>query len=120
MKKVVVKVTLIYLALLLTGTAIAAYWIYSNVVEVTVSDYTLSLSYTTNGREVVLNATLKEPNGNPVSDATIYFYNCSDINGSNPHQLGTNTTDSNGIAIFKWLAPKDGTYYFYAAYQVGE
>jgi len=120
MRKTLVKVALIYLALLLAGTAVAAYWIYSNVVEVTVSDYTLNLAYTTNGREVTLTATLKDPNGNPVSGATIYFYNCSDTNRSDPHQLGTSTTDNNGIATFKWLAPKDGTYYFYAAYQVGD
>ena len=120
MKKLVVKIALIYLALLLAGTAIAAYWIYSNVIQVTVSDYTLSLNATINGREVILNATLKDPNGSPVSGVTIYFYNCSDTNRSDPHQLGTSLTDNNGIATFKWLAPKNGTYYFYAAYQVGE
>ena len=120
MKKLVVKIALIYLTLLLAGTVIAAYWIYSNVIQVPVSDYTLSLNATTNGREVILNAMLEDPDGNPVSDATIYFYNCTDINGSNPYQIGTNTTDTSGVAIFKWLAPKNGTYYFYAAYQVGD
>ena len=120
MKKFLVKVALIYLALLLAGSAIAAYWIYSSVIQVTVSDYTLTLNYATDGRLITLNATLKDPNGDPVPNALIYFYNCSDINGSNPYQIGTNTTNANGVAIFKWLAPEDGTYYFYAAYQVGE
>ena len=118
MKKFLVKVALIYLALLLAGTAIAAYWIYSNVVTVTVNDYTLILDVTTDGREVTLTATLKDPSGNPVNGTTIYFYNCTDLNGSNRTQIGTNVTNPNGVAIFKWLAPKNGTYYFQAGCEV--
>ncbi|HDN05541.1 MAG TPA: hypothetical protein ENF90_00925 [Candidatus Bathyarchaeota archaeon] len=107
MRKTLIKVALIYLALLLVGTAIAAYWIYSSVIQVTVSDYTLTLSATTDGRLITLNATLKDPNGDPVNGTIIYFYNCTDINGSGRTQIGTNVTDLNGVAIFKWLAPKN-------------
>jgi hypothetical protein len=98
-----------------------AYWIYSNIIQSNVEDYTLTLTETHTGRSYLFTALLKDPTGNPVNSATIYFYNCTNVQGTISKQLGTNSTTS-GIAILRYTIPDSiaaGTSIWYkAAYSV--
>jgi len=95
----------------------ASYWVWSNVIKVTVG-YTLNLTYTVNNGNVTLIAKLTDLNGNPKNNATIHFYSCADYSGSNRNLLGTSNTNSSGIATYTYVFPSNGTYYFQAGYQV--
>ena len=108
------------LALLAVGVVYAVYRIYSNVVTVTISDYTLNLEVTYNGREVTLIATLLYPNNTAVPGKTIEFWNCSDSNNPSSliHKFGQKTTNSSGIATLTIIVPRNGTYHFVARTQI--
>jgi hypothetical protein len=114
-KRLIALATIAFLAF--TSSAIAAYWIYSNVVTVTVG-YNLVLTYTVNDGSVTLTANLTKLDGSPKPGATIYFYNCTDALGSGRNLLGTGTTGNDGIATYTYTFPANGTYYFQAGYQV--
>jgi hypothetical protein len=108
--------------------AFAAYWIYSNIVPVTYMppQYTLTLNgQQINDTTIELNATLTvlhfgatEPS--PVGCATIHFYQTYE-NGTIIEEIGTATTDENGVATFDWTVPAPTSnatidYYFQAGY----
>jgi len=111
-----------------TTVAFAAYWIYSNIVQVTYTppQYILTLEAKQTGNyTITLNATLKvlyfgltEPS--PVGNATIHFYQIQQ-DGTIIEEIGTATTDNDGVAIFDWTvpAPTSNTtinYYFKAGF----
>lgn len=56
---------------------------------------TLAVPYTPTDKECTIEATLKDESGNPLSNMVIHFYFC----GSS--LIGTNTTDSAGVASLK-------------------
>ena len=114
--------TIIFLVALLTvGVVYAAYWLYSSVVTMTITNYTLDLQVTNDGLEVTFTATLKDPNGQAVSGETVEFWNCTDP--SNPsgtlnYKFGEAVTDDSGVATLTVTVPKEGTYNFVARVQV--
>lgn len=88
---------------------------YSSPISLTVSpSYVVTLTVTptsvTQYQIATLTATL-ELNGVPQSGQAIQFYN-------GDSEIGTNTTDSNGIAILEWNATQIGTLQLEAAYKV--
>jgi len=117
MKKVLVKIALIYVALLLVGTAIAAYWIYSGTVTVHVVDYELTLSPSEQtvfkNQYAVFTATLKYTNGTAISGAEIHL-----LFGNGTDTGVSSTTRSDGTCLLKWNATAVGDFQFKAGYQV--
>jgi len=116
MKRKLVKIALAYLALLLVGTAIASYWIYSNTVTVHVVDYEFTLSPTeqsvVKNQNVTFTATLKYTNGTAISGATIRLL------FSNGTDTGVwNVTASDGTCILRWNATTVGDFQFKAGYE---
>jgi hypothetical protein len=122
------KTAILALTLILcVAVAFAAYWIYSNIVQVTFvpPTHTLELDYERVGDwEINLTATLTithyEGTTEPVSGALIHFYNCT-ADGTIDQEIGTATTDENGFASIIWKAPIIGEtvdYYFIAGYEV--
>jgi len=125
------KLAIAALALALCiGVAFAAYWIYSTVVHVQYvpPQYALTLQAAqTDDYKITLTATLTvthfgaiEPE--PVSGATVHFY-LTNASGSNPQEIGTATTDEDGVAVYVWTVPSPESpepvdYYFMAGYQV--
>jgi len=109
----------IYIAVILIGVAIAAYWIHSNTVTVTVEEYSLTLAATPKTvvryQNVTLIANLTK-NGTPQPGETICFYN---VTGGIEELLGNSTTDVNGIATFQVNMTNVGVFEFEARYWVG-
>lgn len=94
--------TILMIAIFVTSV-FAIQWIYSNIVTVQVSEYTLNLAPT--DQTVVMDhyafftATLTL-DGSPVSDATVNLYFANDT----ATILYSNTTLSDGTCILKWNA----------------
>jgi ABC-type uncharacterized transport system substrate-binding protein len=86
------------LTILMATTAYAAYYVYSNVVHVKITDYSLHLEVANNGLEVTFTATLIDPSNQPVSGKTVEF-GYYDAN-RNFQYLCQNTTDTNGVATY--------------------
>ena len=99
------------LTILMATTAYAAYYVYSNIVHKTITDYSLSLDVVNNGLQVTFTATLIDPSRNPVIGKTVGFgyYDASNAF----HYLGENTTDTNGVATYTTTVTA-GTYDFVA------
>jgi hypothetical protein len=114
-KRLIALATIAFLAF--TSSAIAAYWIYSNVVTVNVG-YNLVLTYTVNDGSVTLIANLTKLDGSPMSGVTIHFFKCTDNLGTGRSEIGTGNTDSSGIATYTYTFSANGTYYFQAGYYV--
>lgn len=55
---------------------------------------------------------------NPVSEAIIHFYSC-DSKGNILKELGTATTNKDGIATFSWTLNHAGDYWFVAQFISG-
>jgi len=107
------------LTILMATTTYAAYYIYSSIVTVTVTEYSLSLSVTPTSivkyHNVTFTAKLEGPE---ISGKTIVFYR-TDSAGNIVETLGSNTTDDSGIAIFTWnMTYSAGAYNFKAGYEV--
>ena len=66
-------------------------------------------------KQVTLQATLKDINGNPLSGQTIKFYKSSD--NVNFNLIGTQVTDTNGIALQTDILDNAGTYYYKAVFE---
>jgi hypothetical protein len=99
--------------LLSLGVVYASYTIYSNVVTVTVGGtLVLSASQPSSGT-VDLSATLTR-NGQPISDATVNFYN---ITGTRT-LLSSRTTNPSGVALLSLSSVSDGTKQYQAEYVV--
>lgn len=107
----------VIIASLVITTAIAAYWVYSNVVTVSVSDYTLTLAETHNGLAFHLTGNLKDPSNANLVGAQVVIYQ-TDASGNVLGTLGTTTTDASGNYALDWQAPSIGTYSFKSGYQV--
>lgn len=95
----------------------AGYWIYSQVISVSVSDYALDISASKNGLEVIFTGQLLDPSGNPVNGADIVIYR-TDSDGMVLETIATVTTDATGHYSYTWTASTEGTYYFKSGYQV--
>jgi len=103
------------LCLSIIAVATAAYWIYSNIVTVTVTEYILELeaSNTQVSRytNITFMATLTIDYMIPVEDASINLL-------KNDQVIDTRITDSQGIAEFTVnMTDTMGAYNFKAAYQ---
>lgn len=110
--------TMAFIAFLaIVGGAYASYTIYSNLVTVTVTDYSLSLSESHNGLMVTLDGSLLNPSGNPIPGASVALYRC-DSSGAILETVTTLTTNSTGQFSHVWTAPLAGNYYFKASYLV--
>jgi hypothetical protein len=116
-KRLIAIATISFIAF--ATVAFAAYQIYSNIVPVTVNEYSLSLSVTPTSivryHNVTFTATLHGPD---ISGKTIVFYR-TDSAGNIVETLGSNNTDASGIAIFTWnMTYSAETYNFKAGYEV--
>lgn len=99
--------------LLLIYTVSASYWIYSNLVTVTVGT-TLSLTYTQIAQGTIdFTATLTPA----ITGAQIIFYE-TDSQGNNPISIGSANTNSNGIATLQLSGIANGVHYYKAGYLV--
>lgn len=112
--------TVALLVFALTATiAYAQYSIWSNVSEEVVTDYSLTLDSTSNGRGVTLSGTLTN-NGVQIQGATVNIYHCT-ADGTIIDQItpiAPITTDSNGDWSYWFIEPSVGTYYYIAEYEV--
>ena len=106
--------SLCLMLLTLVTVAVAATWIYSNTVVVTVSEYSLVLTVDnanpTKNQNITLTATLKLGTV-PQSGELIHFYY------NDTYEVGSKTTDSSGIAVLQWNATVAGIYNFKAGYE---
>lgn len=119
MKKIgIVRIIAIASLIIVCSSVIAAYWIYSPVMEVSLSNYGLSIAHTKDGLSCHISGQLTDPSDLPISGATIYIYLTSQ-DGTVIQLLGSTVTDSGGNYYFDWLASADATYWFKAGYQVG-
>ena len=102
--------------MLMATAAYASYYVYSNTVHMTITDYSLTLTVENNGLEVTFTATLIDPSNKTVSGKIIEFWNCSDPN--NPkntlnYKFGQNVTNDSGVATYTTTVTA-GTYDFVA------
>jgi protocatechuate 3,4-dioxygenase beta subunit len=114
-KRLKMLTALTVITIMTVAIVYASYWIYSNVVHMTVTDYSLNLAVANDGLQVTFTATLKDPSGNLVSGKTIEFWSCSDPN--NPQNLiykfGEAVTNDDGVATYTTTVAA-GTYNFVA------
>lgn len=107
---------LLGLTLLLLSAASASYWIYSNVVTVTVGSYTLTLQTSTGSpiqyHNVTLTAILKDQNNNPVSGGIVYFMVNNNVS------IGQGTTNPSGVASLQYNCTTPSQLQFQAKYAV--
>jgi protocatechuate 3,4-dioxygenase beta subunit len=115
MYKKLTAVFLIFFAFV--SAAYAGYWIYSNVVSVSVSNYTLTLAESHNGYAVNLHGRLTDPGGAGVPSASIEIYQ-TDADGSIVTSIGSVTTNATGYFSMDRTMDTDGTYYFKGGYFV--
>lgn len=115
------KIALVALVLIaLVATAYAVYWIYSDIVHVTVTEYVLTLSAPETvvvDTPITFTGTLML-SGVPVEGASINIYS-TDLGGTiigDP--LGTVTTLIDGAFTFDWTPTAAGELYFKAGYEV--
>ena len=119
MNKKIALVALVLIALVATACA-AYYWIYSNIVHVTVTEYVLTLSAPATvvvDTPITFTGTLMLSDI-PVEAASINIYS-TDIGGTiigDP--LGTVTTLTDGSFTFDWTPTAAGELYFKAGYEV--
>lgn len=113
-----IKLALACLILLnLVAVAVAAYWVYSNIVTVTVSAYSFQESLTvddttpTQYQNITFTGTLYY-GGNPVGAG----YNITLFRNDVP--VAWNLTDSNGNFAIVYNCTDTGTFNFTAGYQV--
>jgi hypothetical protein len=99
------------LTILMATTAYAAYYVYSDIVHKTITDYSLTLTVENNGLQVTFTATLIDPSRNPVIGKTVEF-GYYDAN-RNFQYLCQSTTDTNGVATYTTTVTA-GTYDFVA------
>lgn len=102
---------------MIVSVVYASYWIYSNVITVSVSDYTLTISWTTNGLEVYITGQLLDDASQPVVGGSVVIYR-TDNAGVILETIATATTDASGNYAHTWIAPTEGTYYFKSGYEV--
>lgn len=119
------KRTLIVLVPLLilscSTIAYAAFTVWSNPVDVNLN-YTLTLSYTTQGSVVTLTANLKNK-GVAVPSVPVYFYKTDAVGtvpptGANVTSIGNSLTNAAGDAVFNTPSTANGLYHFVARYDV--
>jgi hypothetical protein len=110
-KRLKILTVLTAIAIMTVAIVYASYWIYSNVVPKTITDYSLTLNVENNGLQVTFTATLIDPSKYPVSGKTVEFgyYDASNAF----HYLGESTTDTNGVATYTTTVTA-GTYNFVA------
>ena len=118
-KKTLLAITLVFFAFIGTVSAATVIWKYSNSVTFTTADYTLTLTYATNGTQTTLSAHVVNPQGSPLSGGTVFFWETTNTDpaGSSLPPLGTAVTNGNGDAVFTYTAP-DGSHTCKAGYQV--
>ena len=115
MKKNVKLLLACAVLLMLVTTVVATYWIYSNPVTVTVTEYGVTLT--------PLNQTVLKDNyatftatltlgGSPVSGGVIELFF-----GNGTSTGVTNTTIDDGTCLLRWNATEVGTLEFKAGYQ---
>lgn len=111
-KKRFALITLLLLALV--GVVSASYWIYSNITEDTLN-YEVSLSTERKYSKYTLTATLTD-NGTPIKSEAVVFEVSTD--GVHWETVGTEITDTYGVAIIEYEATSNGDYKFRASYFV--
>ena len=94
-----------------------SYWVYSQLMTTSLSDYTLSIEQTVNGLELTITGQLLDPDGLPVNAASILIYRC-DFDGVVLETVATLTTDATGHYSHVWTAAAEGTYYWKSGYEV--
>jgi len=112
------KLTVVFLIFFAFVSAVyAGYWIYSNVVSVSVSNYTLTLAESHDGYAINLHGRLTDPAGAGVPSVPIEIYQ-TDSGGNIVASIGSATTNATGYFSYDHMAPGDGTYYFKGGYFV--
>jgi hypothetical protein len=110
-------IVLVAVSSLLSGVVTAAYWIYSSVQTVAVTDYVVTLNVAKNGLELTFTGALTY-NGAGVSGKTVVIYQ-TDSNGNNGVQVATATSQpTSGSYSATYQVQTIGTYYFKAGCQV--
>ena len=94
-----------------------AYTLWSDVVQEDVSDYSLSLTSSSNGLGVTLSGTLLDGDTTPVSGATVSLYEVDNMAGDTPVLIQNVTTDGSGEYSY-WFIESAGTHYYQASYDV--
>jgi hypothetical protein len=97
-KRLKMLTALTVIAIMTVAVVYAAYYIYSSVVHMTITDYSLTLTVENNGLQVTFTATLKDPSDRPISGKTVEF-GYYDAN-RNFQYLCESTTDTNGVATY--------------------
>jgi len=110
-KRLKILTVLTAIAIMTVTVVYASYWIYSKVMSIMVSNYTISLSVSATGLNITLSGYVRAPNGTGIPNKTVYVYRTYS-NGTEIVLVGSPTTDSQGYYICSWLAPANGTYYF--------
>lgn len=109
-------VAIALIALMCVGVAYAAYYVYSDVVGITLS-YQVTLTILSHdGSTIHLKATVTD-NSVAANGMTVHFWR-TDSGGSEIEYLGSDTTDVPGIALKDYAATGNGDYYFRARLDV--
>jgi protocatechuate 3,4-dioxygenase beta subunit len=112
------KLTAVFLMFFtFVSAAYAGYWIYSNVVSVSVSNYTLTLAEFHDGYAINLHGRLTDPGGTGVPSVSIEIYQ-TDVSGNIITPIGSTTTNATGYFSIDHMAVSDGMYYFKGGYFV--
>lgn len=115
MSKKLLLVVILCVSIVSVSLVSAAYFIYSNLVPITVSQYSLTLNATPTSvnqyDNVIFTATLDKDGAPSGSGNLIHFY-------QGAVEIGTNTTDVSGIASFTWNMTNAGTLDFKAGFEV--
>jgi len=117
MNKTNILVTIGLIFILIAAASAAGYWVYSNLIHVTLSNYSLTLNETHDGLKVHFTGYLLDPSGNPLNGKTVEIFQ-TDSDGVDVMQsLANVTTSGNGNFTYDWIAPAAGDYYFQARFQ---
>lgn len=112
------KVTIIFLCFLLsiTGVVATTYWVKSGVKTVTITNYIVTLDFTTNGLNVYFTGrlTLSEVG---IGDKMVYL-NQTNFDGSFIKNVACLITNTEGYYNYTWSTLVEGTYYFESSYLV--
>lgn len=117
LRKKILAVLLVGIILASVSAVYAGYWIYSQLMTVNVTNYSLTIDKTLNGLEVTIFGQLLNPMDIAVANADVEIHRC-DADGVIIATLTTVTTDVDGRYSHVWTAPTEGTYYFKSAYFV--
>lgn len=117
LSKTAIQLTALFLVFsaMLTITY-AAYWIYSAMQSITITDYVLTLSVSATGREVTFTGALTQTGG--IADKTVYIYHTDSSGNIQGTEISTATTQLDGSYQADYLEPSAGTYHYKAGVQI--